>query len=136
MNTAETYKIMMLLSIEYPREVINRERTELWQDALQHADYHEMRAAVSKWISDPDQSQWFPKPGQLKAMCKATTRHARLEEDPACVDRYFELTARYQIEPLDGAETAELERIESALGVPITARCLVRFNRPVQDVAR
>lgn len=69
-------------------------------------------------------------------MIPPRNRHKRLEEDPACVDRYFELTARYQIESLDSSEERELLRIESALGIPSTARCLVRFTRPVQDVAR
>lgn len=136
MNITETSKLLALLNREYPREIVDRDRTELWQEALANSDYKEIRAALTKWLADPDQSQWMPKPGQLKALCVRSSRHARLDEDPAMVDRYFKLTAKYQIEPLDESEARELERIESSLGIPSSSRCLVRFNQPVREVAR
>lgn len=129
MNKSETSKILSLLNREYRSEIIDAERTELWHEVLGNLEYKHVRAAVVKWLSDPEQAKWFPKPAQLKALCD-DKRAEKLEENQEHCDRYFELIQRLQVESLTLPEERELSQLESELGISKLARSYVHFRAP------
>lgn len=80
MNSAETAKVLTVLSGAYPATEVTEETAMLWDSVFASDPYELVAVAVRDWITN---EEWWPTPAGIRSRIRSLRHRADMEEQRA-----------------------------------------------------